>query len=135
MSSIFDGRKQKWIFESVKQEEQFKRHFGVRKTTPLEKSGAGSCAVLPSSTSQPFIIIMRTPLPLSEEMENELLGRCMDDFEYKDCLLTDPIKFLENVPVVLEKQEQMFSILFSGRMDVLFKRFRGSSASTTPEQK
>ena len=48
----------------------------------------------------------------------------MDNFEYKDCLLTDPTKFLENVPVVLEKQEPILSILFSELMDVLFKKIQ-----------
>lgn len=96
----------------------------LRRTTPLEKIRVRDLCRIALINKSTFYNHYEDAFALSEEMENELLGKCMEDFAYKDCLLTDPKKFLENVPAVLEKQEPILSILFSGRMDVLFKKIQ-----------
>ena len=96
----------------------------LRKTTPLEKIKVRDLCKIALINKSTFYNHYDDVFALSEEMENELLTRCMNDFEYKDCLLTDPMKFLKNVPVVLEKQEPVLSILFSGRTDVLYKKIQ-----------
>lgn len=96
----------------------------LRKTTPLEKIRVRDLCRIALINKSTFYNHYEDAFALSEELENELLNQCMNDFEYKDCLLTDPMRFLENVPVVLEKQEPYLSILFSGRLDVLYKKIQ-----------
>ena len=96
----------------------------LRQTTPLEKIRVRDLCRIALINKSTFYNHYDDAFALSEEMENELLNQCMDDFEFKDCLLTDPMKFLENVPVVLEKHEPLLSVLFSGREDVLYKKIQ-----------
>lgn len=96
----------------------------LRKTTPLEKIRVRDLCRIALINKSTFYNHYEDAFALSEELENELLDQCMNDFEYKDCLLTAPMRFLENVPVILEKQEPYLSILFSGRQDVLYKKIQ-----------
>lgn len=96
----------------------------LRKTTPLEKIRVRDLCHIALINKSTFYNHYEDAFALSEEMENELLDKCMEDFEYKDCLLTEPKKFLENVPAVLEKQEPFLSVLFDGRQDVLYKKIQ-----------
>ena len=96
----------------------------LRKTTPLEKIRVRDLCRIALINKSTFYNHYEDAFALSEELENELLDQCMNDFAYKDCLLTDPMRFLENVPVVLDKQEPYLSILFSGRQDVLYKKLQ-----------
>ena len=71
----------------------------LRKTTPLEKIRVRDLCRIALINKSTFYNHYADAFALSEEMENELLSQCMDDFEFKDCLLTDPMKFLENAGV------------------------------------
>ena len=96
----------------------------LRKDTPLEKIRVRDLCRIALINKSTFYNHYDDVFTLSEEMENGILNQCMNDFEYKDCLFSDPMKFLSNVPMVLEKQEPLISVLFAGRQDVLFRKLQ-----------
>lgn len=96
----------------------------LRKTTSLEKIRVRDLCRTALINKSTFYNHYDDVFDLSEELENEILEQCMNDFEYKDYLLIEPMKFLSNVPKVLEKQDALISVLFSGREDVLFRKIQ-----------
>lgn len=96
----------------------------LRRVTPLEKIKVRDLCRTALINKSTFYNHYDDVFALSEEIENGILEQCMNDFEYKDCLLNDPMRFLSNVPMVLEKQEPLISVLFAERQDVLFRKLQ-----------
>ena len=59
---------------------------------------------------------------LSEELENEVLAQCFNDFKSKNCLFSDSRKFFEEMPKTIETHKKMLLILFNNRFEVLFAK-------------
>lgn len=96
----------------------------MRKSTPLEKIKVRDLCRIALINKSTFYNHYEDVFALSAEIEDEVLTKCIEDFTYKDCLLSEPRKFLENVPQTLELQGNLISILFSGRNDVLYVKLR-----------
>lgn len=96
----------------------------MRRNTPLEKVKVRDLCRIALINKSTFYNHYEDVFALSAELEDEVLTRCIEDFTYKDCLFSDPQKFLENVPQTLEQQGELISILFSDRKDVLYVKLR-----------
>lgn len=96
----------------------------MRKTTPLEKIQVRDLCRKALINKSTFYNHYEDVFTLSDEIENELIDQCLEEFEYKDCLLTDPEKFLQNVPKVLAAREPFISVLFRERDDVLYRKLQ-----------
>lgn len=97
---------------------------GIRRETPLEKVRVRDVCSEAMINKSTFYHHYEDVFDLSDQLENEVIQQCFDDFEYKDCLLTDPKRFLENVPAALEAQNKIIEVLFGGRMDVLYRKLQ-----------
>lgn len=54
---------------------------------------------------------------LSDELEDELIREFMDSFTEKDCLLTDPARFLHGLETTMGTLVERFKILYRDRMN------------------
>lgn len=96
----------------------------VRKTTPLEKIKVRDLCRAALINKSTFYNHYEDVFALSAEIEDEVLTECIEEFAYKDCLFSDSLKFLSNVPRALDSRREMISILYSGRYDVLYVQLR-----------
>lgn len=60
---------------------------------------------------------------LENELENEAVEQFLANFKDKDCLLTDPLRFLTNMPPVFDANMERLLPLFRENMDVAFFKF------------
>lgn len=94
----------------------------LRAKMPLEKIKVRDLCRLAMINPATFYHHYTDVFALSEEMENAAIARCFEKFEYKDCLFSDPQSFAMNIPSSLEADPQLLSVLFRGRMDVLYTK-------------
>jgi len=57
---------------------------------------------------------------LSEEMENDAIREFLDRFEARDCFLSDPQRFLSEMPAAFDANMNLLNPLFRDRFDVAF---------------
>jgi len=96
----------------------------LRRTTPLEKIKVREVCRAALINKSTFYNHYEDVFALSSEIEDEVLTDCIENFEYKDCLFSDPMLFLPNVSRALDSNREMIAILFSGRYDVLYVKLR-----------
>lgn len=94
----------------------------LRAKLPLEKIKVRDLCKLAMINPATFYHHYTDIFALSDEMENAAIARCFEKFAYKDCLFTDPQSFAMAIPASLEAEPQLLSVLFRGRMDVLYSK-------------
>lgn len=92
----------------------------LRGKTALEKIKIGDLCRLAMINPATFYRHYADIYALSDELEEAAIRDCFERFPYKDCLFTDPEKFALEIPGSLEADPQLLSVLFRGRMDVLY---------------
>lgn len=108
----------------------------LRAKMPLEKIKVRDLCKLAMINPATFYHHYTDIFALSDEMENAAIARCFEKFEYKDSLFVDPQKFAITVPASLEAEPQLLSVLFRGRMNVLYGKLEKLLLDyyRTPEQ-
>lgn len=94
----------------------------LRAKLPLEKIKVRDLCRLAMINPATFYHHYTDVFALSDEIENAAIERCFAKFAYKDCLFTDPETFAMTIPASLEAEPQLLTVLFRGRMDVLYAK-------------
>lgn len=112
----------------------------IRATTPLEKVRVRDICERALINKSTFYNHYDDVFALSDELEDELVDQCIEGFEYKDRLFSDPALFFQNVPTAIEARRDEMEVLFAGRMQVLYQKLQRrmrrlyTAEATTPEQ-
>lgn len=96
----------------------------LRKTTPLEKIKVREVCREALINKSTFYNHYEDVFALSAEIEDEVLTQCIEEFAYKDLLFTEPLKFLSNVPRSLDAHNDLISVLYAGRYEVLYSKLQ-----------
>lgn len=77
---------------------------------------------------------------LSEELENDAIAQFLERFPARDCLFSDPVRFVSEMPEAFDANMELLHPLFNDRLDVAFnkleqqlKRQYTTSGMTTQE--
>lgn len=92
----------------------------LRSKHPLDKIKVRDICTLALINSSTFYNHYTDVFGLSDEIENEILHDCFENFADKDCLFTDPMRFLANVPRSLEVHKDELEILFRDRWEHMY---------------
>ena len=92
----------------------------LRKNTPLEKIKVRDiCRIALINTTTFYNHYADVPT-LSDSLENKILEESFQNFDGKDCLFSDPERFLKGAQLSIEEANETLSILFQDRKDVQF---------------
>lgn len=92
----------------------------MRKELPLEKIRVRELCRRALVNKSTFYHHYEDIYQLSEELENEAILAFLDRFEAKDCLLSDPQRFLSEMPAAFDANLKLLDPLFRGRFDAAF---------------
>lgn len=59
---------------------------------------------------------------LSEEMENDAIAQFLERFPARDCLFSDPVRFVSEMPEAFDANMELLHPLFNGRLDEAFNK-------------
>ena len=93
-----------------------------RRNTPLEKVSVKAICTQALINKSTFYNHYADVFALSDELEDEVLQEGFDNFEHKDCLFTDPKRFIDEIPKIIDDQKEILLILFHNREDVMFRK-------------
>lgn len=96
----------------------------MRKTTPLEKIKVREICKVALINKSTFYAHYADVFDLSDQLENEMLIEFLDKFTAKDCLFSDPICFLSEMPKVFDANMDMLYPLFKDRLDIAFQKIQ-----------
>lgn len=92
----------------------------LRKKMPLEKIKVRDiCRIALINTTTFYNHYADIPT-LSDSLENKILEQSFQNFDGKDCLFSDPERFLKGAQLSIEESDETLSILFHDRTDVQF---------------
>lgn len=92
----------------------------LRKELPLEKIRVRELCKRALINKSTFYNHYEDVYQLSEEMENEAIREFLDRFEAKDCFMSDPQRFLSEMPIAFDANMNLLNPLFRDRFDVAF---------------
>ncbi len=92
----------------------------LRETTRLEQVKVKDLCELALINKTTFYKHYPDVFALSEELENELIENILADFKDKDCLLSDPERFISGMRHCMEKHPEVFMPVFQSRVGVYF---------------
>lgn len=92
----------------------------MRKEMPLEKIRVRELCKRALVNKSTFYNHYEDIYQLSEEMENEAIRTFLNHFEAKGCLLSDPQRFLSEMPAAFDANMKLLDPLFRDRFDVAF---------------
>lgn len=108
----------------------------LRKKTDLERIKVKDICSIALINKTTFYKYYQDIFALSDELEDEVLDLFWETFSTKDCLFSDPARFLADMPKALDVHEELFLILFRDRFNVSFpkmeKRFKEYYGKTNP---
>lgn len=96
----------------------------MRKTIPLEKIRVRDICAKALINKSTFYSHYADAFALSEELEDEAINAFLDKLQYKDCLFSDPERFLSEMPEVFDANMDLLQPLFKDRMDVAFQKIK-----------
>lgn len=96
----------------------------MRKTTPLEKIRVREICKTALINKSTFYAHYVDAFDLSDQLENEVLMEFLDKFTAKDCLFTDPMRFLSEMSKVFDANMDMLYPLFKDRLDIAFQKMQ-----------
>ena len=92
----------------------------MRKEMPLEKIRVRELCKRALVNKSTFYNHYEDIYQLSEEMENEAIREFLNRFEAKDCFLSDPLRFISEMPAAFDSNMALLDPLFRGRFDAAF---------------
>lgn len=92
----------------------------MRKTLPIEKVHVRELCRNAMINKSTFYNHYEDIFALENELEDEAIEQFLDNFEDKDCLLTDPLRFLTKMPPVFDANMDQLLPLFKENMDLAF---------------
>lgn len=92
----------------------------MRRTLPIEKIHVRELCRNAMINKSTFYNHYEDIYALENELEDEAIEQFLTNFEEKDCLLTDPVKFLTNMPPVFDANMEQLLPLFRENMDTAF---------------
>ena len=94
----------------------------IRKKMPLEKVKVLDICRLAMINSSTFYDHYVDVFALSDQLENEILSKCFNDFKLKGSLFSESERFILTIPQNLEAQNDLISTLFKDRQEVLYMK-------------
>lgn len=92
----------------------------MRKTLPVEKIHVRELCRNAMINKSTFYNHYEDIFALEKELEDEAVEQFLANFEEKDCLLTDPARFLTKMPPVFDANMEYLLPLFKDNMDAAF---------------
>lgn len=92
----------------------------MRREMPLEKIRVRELCKRALVNKSTFYNHYEDIYQLSEEMENDAIREFLDRFEAKDCFLSDPQRFLSEMPAAFDANMKLLDPLFRDRFDAAF---------------
>lgn len=111
----------------------------IRRKQPLEKVKVRDICRQATINTSTFYNHYTDVMDLSEQLENEILEKCISNTPDIDCLFSDPYRFLEGLGQIISNSEQsaVLRTLFEGRheafhqkMDTLLRQRYQAAAGT-----
>ena len=94
----------------------------LRVTSPLEKVKVRDICTLALVNKSTFYNHYEDIFALSEELENEVLSECFDNFELKNSLFDNPNGFLSGIQKAMDAHTDVLFVLFKGRTETLYMK-------------
>lgn len=96
----------------------------IRRKLPLEKVKVRDICQLAMINTSTFYNHYRDVLDLSEQLENEILEKCVSNTQDIDCLFSDPYRFLAGFRQIFSDSEQsaILRILFENRHEAFHQK-------------
>lgn len=98
----------------------FEAFLQLRQKMPLEKIKVRDICRIALINPTTFYNHYADVPTLSDTLENKILEESFQNFDGKDCLFSDPERFLKGAQISIEKENETLSILFHDRKDVQF---------------
>lgn len=92
----------------------------MRKTLPVEKIHVRELCRNAMINKSTFYNHYEDIFALENELEDEAIEQFLTNFEDKDCLITDPLRFLTKMPPVFDANMEQLLPLFRENMDAAF---------------
>ena len=92
----------------------------MRKTLPVEKIHVRELCRNAMINKSTFYNHYEDIYALENELEDEAVEQFLENFGEKDCLLTDPVRFLTKMPPVFDANMEQLLPLFRENMDAAF---------------
>lgn len=99
--------------------------FSLLTRHPLDKIKVRDICTLALINSSTFYNHYTDVFDLSDKIENEILHDCFENFADKDCLFSDPMRFLESVPKSLALHKDELEVLFRDRWEYMYLKLEG----------
>lgn len=94
----------------------------LRDRTRLEKIRVTDICSLAEINKTTFYKYYNDIFDLNNEICSDVIGKIWEDFDARDCLLSDTSRFISELPATIDAQGEIIRILFHDRRDDLFSR-------------